>query len=96
MRKLMVASFVSLDGVVEAPMTWAGSYFDDECKEYASEKLRDVDPFLLGRITYEMFSVRWSLVKFRCVPAMKELRAHRERRQPHIRRYRQTQCYPPQ
>jgi dihydrofolate reductase len=63
MRKLIVASFVLLDGVVEAPTTWAGSYFDDECKEYASEKLRDVDLFLLGRITYEMFSARWSLVK---------------------------------
>jgi hypothetical protein len=66
MRKLMVASFVSLDGAVEAPMTWTGSYFDDGCKEYASEKLRDVDLFLLGRITYGMFSAlvagqRWQI-----------------------------------
>jgi dihydrofolate reductase len=63
MRKLMVASFVSLDGVVEAPMSWVGSYFDDECKEYAYKRLADVDIFLLGRITYEMFSARWPQVK---------------------------------
>ncbi len=59
MRKLIVSSFVSLDGVIEAPMTWVGSYFDDECKEYAYNKLMDVDYFLLGRLTYEMFSARW-------------------------------------
>ena len=33
MRKLMVASFVSLDGVVEAPVTCTGWYYDD-CKEW--------------------------------------------------------------
>jgi hypothetical protein len=55
MRKLIVSSFVSLDGVVEAPMSWIGNYFDDECKDYAYNKLMDVEFFLLGRVTYEMF-----------------------------------------
>src|ERR1700758_1931140 len=36
---------------------------------------------------------RWC---FRYVLAAKELRAHRERRQPHIRRYRKTRYYRPQ
>jgi dihydrofolate reductase len=61
MRKLMVSSFVSLDGVIEAPMTW--STFDDECKEYAYNKLADVEFFLLGRHTYEMFSAHWPQIK---------------------------------
>ena len=55
MRKLLVSSFVSLDGVVEAPMTWASRFFDDECREYAHRKLDDVEFFLLGRKAYEAF-----------------------------------------
>ena len=43
MRKLLVSSFVSLDGVVESPMTWASRFFDDECTEYALRKLDDVE-----------------------------------------------------
>jgi len=49
MRKLLVSSFVSLDGVVESPMTWAHRFFNDECTEYALRKLDDVEFFLLGR-----------------------------------------------
>jgi dihydrofolate reductase len=63
MRKLIVGSFVSLDGVTEAPTSWIGAYFDDECKEYAYRKLENVEFFLLGRVTYEMFSARWPQVK---------------------------------
>jgi hypothetical protein len=63
MRKLIVASFVSLDGVVEAPMSWIGNYFDDESKDFAYKKLMDVEFFLLGRVTYEMFSAVWPHVK---------------------------------
>ena len=29
MRKLLVSSFVALDGVVESPMTWGSRFFDD-------------------------------------------------------------------
>lgn len=63
MRKLVVSSFVSLDGVVESPMTWASRYFDDECSRYALEKLGNVEYFLLGRVAYETFSPVWSQVK---------------------------------
>lgn len=62
MRKLIVSSFVSLDGVIESPMTWA-SHFDEECKQYALRKLDNVDYFLLGRVAYETFSPVWSQVK---------------------------------
>lgn len=63
MRKLIVSSFVSLDGVTEAPWNWTGTYFDDESREYARRKLDDVEYFLLGRSTYETFSATWPNVK---------------------------------
>lgn len=59
MRKLIVSSFVSLDGVTEAPWMWTGAFFDDESREYAYNKLDDVELFLLGRHTYETFSATW-------------------------------------
>jgi len=63
MRKLRVSSFISLDGVIESPMTWTMPFFDDESKEYAYEQLADVEFLLLGRMTYELFSARWSQIK---------------------------------
>jgi len=59
MRKLLVSSFVSLDGVVESPMAWAHRFFGDECSEYAYHKLDDVEFFLLGRKAYETFLPVW-------------------------------------
>jgi dihydrofolate reductase len=61
-RKLLVSSLISLDGVVEAPMTWASRFFDDECREYAHRKLDDVEFFLLGRKAYEAFVPAWPTV----------------------------------
>jgi dihydrofolate reductase len=59
MRKLLVSSFVSLDGIVEAPMTWASRFFDDEVRAFAQRKLDDVEFFLLGRKAYEYFAPVW-------------------------------------
>jgi dihydrofolate reductase len=63
MRKLIVSSFISLDGVIESPMTWTTPFFDDESKEYAYKQLADVEFLLLGRVTYELFSARWPQIK---------------------------------
>jgi dihydrofolate reductase len=63
MRKLIVSSFVSLDGVIESPMTWTSPFFDDESKEYAYKQLADVEFFLLGRATYDAFSAGWPQIK---------------------------------
>lgn len=60
MRKLLVSSLVSLDGVVESRMTWASRFFDDECREYALRKLDDVEHFLLGRKAYETLVPAWT------------------------------------
>jgi hypothetical protein len=42
MRRLIVSSFVSLDGVIESPMTWTSPFFDDESKEHAYKQLAAV------------------------------------------------------
>jgi dihydrofolate reductase len=63
MKKLIVSSFVSLDGVIESPWEWVGSYFDAENMAYSLEKLAEVDTFFLGRKTYEKLSVAWSAIQ---------------------------------
>ena len=63
MSKLIVSSFVSLDGAVESPMTWASRFFDDESQQYALERLRKAEYFLLGRVAYETFFPVWSKVQ---------------------------------
>ncbi|RUW50644.1 dihydrofolate reductase family protein [Mesorhizobium sp. M8A.F.Ca.ET.021.01.1.1] len=59
MRRLIVSSFVSLDGVIEGPMTWASPFFVGENVDHALQALSNVEFFLLGRVTYEMFFARW-------------------------------------
>jgi len=70
MRKLAVNTFVSLDGVMQAPGGpeedptggftlggWSANYFDDEMMGQVAE----ADPYelLLGRGTYEIFAAHW-------------------------------------
>jgi dihydrofolate reductase len=70
MRKLAVNTFVSLDGVMQAPGGpeedptggftlggWGANYFDDEMMAQVAE----ADPYelLLGRGTYEIFAAHW-------------------------------------
>ena len=70
MRKLVVNTFMSLDGVMQAPGGpeedptggfthggWAANYFDDEMMEQMAES----GPYelLLGRGTYEIFAAHW-------------------------------------
>jgi len=70
MRTLAVTTFVSLDGVMQAPGGphedptggftaggWAVSYFDEEM----IDRISGADPYelLLGRGTYEIFAAHW-------------------------------------
>jgi dihydrofolate reductase len=70
MRTLAVNTFMSLDGVMQAPGGpeedptggfmhggWAANYFDDEMMG----QVADADPYelLLGRGTYEIFAAHW-------------------------------------
>jgi len=56
MRKLILAEFMSLDGVVEAPDRWHMSYVDAEMFAVMWPDGGDVDTLLLGRTTYDSFA----------------------------------------
>jgi dihydrofolate reductase len=66
-RKIIVSTLVTLDGVVEDPGGmagsehggWANTYFGDEAGKRALDRLLACDYFLCGRRTYEMFSKAW-------------------------------------
>ena len=72
MRKLVVGTFVTLDGVYQAPGGpnedreggfqhggWLVPYLDEKFGEIMTEWTKRADAFLLGRKTYEMFAASW-------------------------------------
>ena len=56
MRKIIAGLFTSLDGVVEAPETWTGPYFNDQVGQAVGTLMAANDAMLLGRVTYEGFA----------------------------------------
>jgi len=56
MRKITIAEFISLDGVVESPEKWHMSYVNDEMFAAMYPADSDVDTMLLGRTTYDSFA----------------------------------------
>ena len=76
MRRLVVLSFISLDGVMQAPGGpeedpaggfkhggWTVGYFDDLLGNVMGEQMRGPYDLLLGRKTYEIFAAHWPYVK---------------------------------
>jgi hypothetical protein len=63
MRKLIEATFVSLDGAIESPAKWSMLLWSDEQKAYVNNQLADHYAFLLGRVTYEEFAATWPQTK---------------------------------
>ncbi len=60
MRKIVAGLFMSLDGVVESPNTWAFSrYLDAEMSQRIGAGILQADAVLLGRRTYEEFAKLW-------------------------------------
>jgi dihydrofolate reductase len=72
MRKLVAGTFVTLDGVLQAPGGpdedreggfrhggWLVPYFDDTFLEIMTEWTRSAGAFLLGRKTYDIFASSW-------------------------------------
>jgi dihydrofolate reductase len=67
LRKIIVSTLVTLDGVIEDPGGmggfehggWANRYFNEEAAKQSLERLLACDYFLCGRHTYEMFSKAW-------------------------------------
>jgi dihydrofolate reductase len=69
---LTIATFMSLDGVMQAPGGpdedrdggfehggWSFPYFSDDKGEAVSDAIGKADCFLLGRRTYEIFAASW-------------------------------------
>jgi dihydrofolate reductase len=72
MRKLVVGTFTTLDGVVQAPGGpdedrdggfrhggWLVPYFDEKFVEIMTDWTKRAGAFLLGRKTYEIFAGSW-------------------------------------
>ncbi len=65
MRKIIVGSFISLDGVVQAPGGpeegftfggWSAPYYDEALDKIAEKQKRPARDLLLGRKTFELFA----------------------------------------
>lgn len=76
MRKIVVLSFITLDGVMQAPGGpeedptggfkhggWTIGYFDDFLGKVMGEQMGKPFDLLLGRKTYEIFAAYWPFVK---------------------------------
>lgn len=75
MRKLIILTFVSLDGVMQAPGGpqedtsngfqhggWSVGYWDDTLNETMGEQMGHPFDLLLGRNTYDLFAGAWPLI----------------------------------
>lgn len=75
MRKVIAIEWMSLDGVVQAPMYpdedtsggfqhggWHARYFDPESMGWVEENIHAAGGLLLGRRTYETFAAYWPKV----------------------------------
>jgi dihydrofolate reductase len=60
MKKVIVSTMVSLDGVLENPQNWSFDYWSDEIGKYAYDQLFACDTLFMGRATYEGFAEAWS------------------------------------
>ena len=60
MRKIIVSTMVTLNGVEQNPQRWSFDYANDEFMKYASEQLFASDALIMGRVTYEGFATSWS------------------------------------
>lgn len=75
MRKLVVAAYLTTDGVMQAPGGpqedrdggfahggWTVPYWDEEMSRLVTQLIQRAGALLLGRRTYEIFSSRWPRV----------------------------------
>ena len=68
MRKIIVSSFITLDGVMQAPGGgeddfkyggWSAPYYDEAVDQVLEEQKKKPADILLGRKTFEMFASFW-------------------------------------
>ena len=59
MGRVVVAEFISCDGVMEAPETWSFPFWNDEIAAFKHRELFASGAHLLGRATYQGFAAAW-------------------------------------
>ncbi len=72
MKKLVVGTFLTLDGVMQAPGGpqedteggfkyggWQMPFFDADAGKFMGEQIAATDALLLGRVTYQIFAAFW-------------------------------------
>jgi dihydrofolate reductase len=59
MRKVIVSTYMTLDGRVDEIRDWAVAYNDDRAVKYHTDLMMNSDGLLLGRNTYEIFAALW-------------------------------------
>jgi dihydrofolate reductase len=59
MRKVIVSTYMTLDGRVDELQDWVVPWDDDEATKYHTALLTNSDGLLLGRKTYEAFVALW-------------------------------------
>ncbi|MBZ0295780.1 MAG: dihydrofolate reductase family protein [Anaerolineae bacterium] len=60
MRKLIVSTMTTIDGVQENPHLWSFDYMNEELGKFAMGQLFAADAMIMGRVTYEAFSEVWA------------------------------------
>ncbi len=91
MRKLVVGTFVTLDGVMQAPGGpeedrdggfehggWSVKYWDNMMGQLIVEQVLQADALLLGRRTYEIFAAHWPRVPDQNDPVASKLNSVRK------------------
>jgi dihydrofolate reductase len=84
--KLVVGTFLTLDGVMQAPGGpdedrdsgfkqggWSVNYWDEQMGEVMDSQMAEPDALLLGRKTYEIFAAHWPNVDAEDDPAASKL-----------------------
>jgi dihydrofolate reductase len=84
MRKLIVAEFVTVDGVIEAPggepthphTGWVGDSMSAETEKNKSDEVFEAESLLLGRVTWESFSGAWPTYEGEMADRMNSMPKH--------------------
>ncbi len=61
MRKLIVQTEMSLDGVLDSPQLWESifDYHSEDVRAYLDERVLNAGALVMGRLTYEVFAEVW-------------------------------------